>query len=162
MNTLTILVLIIAWIAPLLAALMQKRGNPNWRKIEAVGSFLTLFSLVLFLIRPDKFSQEGQVGLRGLAAILIYPIMAGYAYLGFRSAIKPKYKAEHAGSWSYLILFFLAGILGVLVGEYLSIILISWLLIIFFLYKLITYKDIDLAARQDYRERLDKDYLDRF
>jgi NADH:ubiquinone oxidoreductase subunit 2 (subunit N) len=162
MNRLTILILLIAWATPLLAALMHKRGNQLKKKVEAIGSFLILFLLIIFLIWPGGKSTESQVGFRGLSAILIYPVMTSYALLGFRAAIKPKYGKGNSGSWSILVLFILAGILGVILGEYLSIILVSWVLIIFYFYKLITYKDLDLAARQDYRERLDKDYLDRF
>ena len=162
MKRLTILILFIAWATPLLAVLMHKRGNPFRKLLEAIGSILIFLSLILHLFWPGKFNQDGGEVLKGLAAILIYPVMIGYAFFGFRTAIKPKYEKGNSGSWSYLVLFILAGILGVILGEYLSIILVSWALIIFNLYKLITYKDLDLAARQDYRERLDKDYLDRF
>ena len=159
MNTYTILILLIAWATPGLVAVMPRMRDPFQKRIEATGSFLMLLSLIGFLIWPGEISQEG---LKGLAAILIYPVMIGYAFLGYRSVVEPKYEKKTSGSWSTLVLFILAGILGVLFGEYLPIILISWLLIVFFLYKLITYQDVDLESGQDYRERLNKDYLDRF
>jgi len=77
--------------------------------------------------------------------------------------VEPKYKKKTSGSWSTLALFFLAEILGVLSKEDLPVILNPWLLIVFFsLYKLIKYQNIDLESSQDYRERLNKDFLDRF
>ena len=162
MNTLIILILLTAWTSPLLAVVMHKGGNPLWLITEALGSILIPLLCILLLIWPLSFSREDPEVLRGLAAILIYPTMIGYALIGFRSIKDLKNGKGQTGSWSYLVLFLLAGILGVILGNDLSIILISWLLIIFTLYKLITYKDLDLEARQDYRERLDKDYLDRF
>lgn len=151
-----------AWLTPVLAGLLHNKMHQARNTVEGMGSMSLLILLTFFHIWFGKYVKGTPSDLIGSSFPVIYPVMIGYGVIGVRAVQRFFRKASNRGTRSILVLYLWAGILGVLLIPSLPLVILSWFVILYIIYRLITYNDMDLDARQDYRERLKDDYLDRF